>query len=55
MDTAGDTTYTPYKQPLANYIDSLVTLGGAYWDDMLSATSFVGVGIQGYRSAYVTV
>ena len=32
LDTAGDTTYTAYKQPLANYIDSLVTLGGAYWD-----------------------
>ena len=47
LDTAGDTTYTTYKQPLANYIDSLVALGGAYWDDMLSATSFVGVGIQG--------
>jgi len=47
LDTAGDTTYIPYKQPLANYIDSLVALGGAYWDDMLSATSFVGVGIQG--------
>ena len=47
LDTAGDTTYTPYKQPLANYIDSLVTLGGAYWDDMESAASFVGVGIQG--------
>ena len=48
LDTAGDTTYTlTYKQPLANYIDSLVTLGGAYWDDMESSTSFVGVGIQG--------
>jgi len=47
LDTAGDTTYTAYKQPLANYIDSLVTLGGAYWDDMGSAASFVGVGIQG--------
>ena len=47
LDTAGDTTYTAYKQPLANYIDSLVALGGAYWDDMLSSTSFVGVGIQG--------
>ena len=47
LDTAGDTTYTAYKQPLANYIDSLVALGGAYWDTMLSATSFVGVGIQG--------
>jgi len=47
LDTAGDTTYTTYKQPLANYIDSLVTLGGAYWDDMLSSTSFVGVGIEG--------
>ena len=47
LDTAGDTTYTPYKQPLANYIDGLVTLGGAYWDTMLSSTSFVGVGIQG--------
>lgn len=47
LDTAGDTTYTPYKQPLANYIDGLVTLGGAYWNTMLSATSFVGVGIQG--------
>jgi hypothetical protein len=29
LDTAGDTTYTPYKQPLANYIDGLVALGGA--------------------------
>ena len=47
LDTASDTTYTPYKQPLANYIDGLVTLGGAYWDDMLSACSYVGVGIQG--------
>ena len=47
LDTAGDTTYVDYKLPLANYIDSLVTLGGAYWDDMLSSTSFVGVGIQG--------
>ena len=47
LDTAGDTTYTAYKQPLANYIDSLVALGGAYWDDMKSSTSFVGVGIQG--------
>jgi len=47
LDTAGDTTYTAYKQPLANYIDSLVALGGAYWDDMGSAASFVGVGIQG--------
>ena len=47
LDTAGDTTYVDYKQPLANYIDSLVTLGGAYWDTMLSSTSFVGVGIQG--------
>jgi hypothetical protein len=47
LDTAGDTTYTPYKQPLANYIDGLVTLGGAYWDTMESAASFVGVGIEG--------
>jgi hypothetical protein len=47
LDTASDTTYTPYKQPLANYIDRLVALGGAYWDTMLSSTSFVGVGIQG--------
>jgi len=47
LDTAGDTTYTAYKQPLANYIDSLVALGGAYWDTMESAASFVGVGIQG--------
>ena len=47
LDAAGDTTYVDYKQPLANYIDSLVTLGGAYWDDMESAASFVGVGIQG--------
>ena len=47
LDTAGDTTYVDYKQPLANYIDSLVSLGGAYWDDMKSSTSFVGVGIQG--------
>ena len=41
------TTFLAYRQPLANYIDSLVALGGAYWDDMKSATSFVGVGIQG--------
>ena len=47
LDTAGDTTYVDYKQPLANYIDSLVALGGAYWDTMESSTSFVGVGIQG--------
>lgn len=47
LSAAGDTTYTAYKEPLANYIDSLVALGGAYWDDMLSAASFVGVGIQG--------
>ena len=47
LDTAGDTTYVPYKQPLTNYISSLVALGGAYWDDMKSAASFVGVGIQG--------
>ena len=47
LNGAGDTTYTAYKQPLANYIDSLVALGGAYWDDMESAASFVGVGIQG--------
>jgi len=47
LDTAGDTTYVDYKQPLANYIDSLVALGGAYWDTMESAASFVGVGIQG--------
>ena len=47
LDTATDTTYIPYKQPLANYIDSLVALGGAYWDDMQSSASFVGVGIKG--------
>ena len=47
LDTAGDTTYTAYKQPLANYIDGLVTLGGAYWDNLESAASFVGVGIEG--------
>ena len=47
LNGAGDTTYTAYKEPLANYIDSLVALGGAYWDDMESAASFVGVGIQG--------
>ena len=47
LDAAGDTTYVDYKQPLANYIDSLVTLGGAYWDTMESSASFVGVGIQG--------
>ena len=47
LDTAGDTTYVPYKQPLTNYISSLVALGGAYWDDLESAASFVGVGIQG--------
>ena len=44
---AGDSTFLAYRQPLANYIDSLVALGGAYWDDMKSAASFVGVGIQG--------
>ena len=37
LDTAGDTTYTPSKQPRANYIASLVTLGGAYWDDLESS------------------
>ena len=47
LDVANDTTYIPYKQPLANYIDGLVTLGGAYWDTMKSAASFVGVGIEG--------
>jgi hypothetical protein len=47
LDAAGDTTYVDYKQPLANYIDGLVTLGGAYWNTMESAASFVGVGIQG--------
>jgi len=47
LDAAGDTTYTPYKQPLANYIDGLVALGGAYWNTMVSAASFVGVGIKG--------
>ena len=47
LNGAGDTTYTAYKEPLANYIDSLVALGGAYWDDLESAASFVGVGIQG--------
>jgi hypothetical protein len=47
LDAAGDTTYVDYKQPLANYIDGLVTLGGAYWDTMSTAASFVGVGIQG--------
>jgi len=47
LDAAGDTTYVDYKQPLANYIDSLVSLGGAYWDTMESSASFVGVGIQG--------
>ena len=47
LDAAGDTTYVDYRQPLANYIDSLVALGGAYWDTMESAASFVGVGIQG--------
>ena len=35
LDTAGDTTYVPYKQPLTNYISSLVALGGAYWEHML--------------------
>ena len=47
LEAAGDTTYTTYKQPLANYIDGLVTLGGAYWDTMESACSYVGVAIQG--------
>ena len=47
LDAAGDTTYVDYKQPLANYIDGLVALGGAYWNNMVSACSFVGVGIQG--------
>jgi len=49
LDTAGDTDYTPYKQPLANYIDGLVALGGGYWDNMESAASFVGVGILGIK------
>ena len=53
LNGAGDTTYTAYKQPLANYIDSLVALGGAYWDDMESAASFVGVGIQGVTVPFV--
>ena len=47
LAVAGDTTHYTYRQPLANYIDGLVALGGAYWDDMVSACSFVGVGIQG--------
>ena len=47
LAAAGDTTHVAYKQPLTNYITSLVELGGAYWDTMLSAASFVGVGIQG--------
>lgn len=47
LDIAGDTTYTPYKQPIANYIDGLVALGGAYWGNMESAALFVGVGIEG--------
>ena len=47
LDTASDTTYTPYKQPLANYIDGLVALGGAYWTTMETAASFVGVGLEG--------
>ena len=55
LDTAGDTTYLSYKQPLTNYISSLVTLGGAYWDDMVSAASFVGVGIQGVGIQGITV
>ena len=37
LDTATDTTYIPYKQPLANYIDSSSCLGGAYWDTMESS------------------
>ena len=44
---AGDSTFLAYRQPLANYIDGLVALGGAYWNDMVSSVSFVGVGIQG--------
>jgi hypothetical protein len=47
LAAAGDTTHVAYKQPLTNYITSLVELGGAYWDTMESSTSFVGVGIQG--------
>ena len=47
LAVAGDTTHYAYRQPLANYIDGLVALGGAYWNNMLSACSFVGVGIQG--------
>ena len=47
LTLAGDTTYVAYKQPLANYIDGLVALGGAYWNTMVSACIYVGVGIQG--------
>jgi len=45
LDTAGDTTYTTYKQPLANYIDGLVS--SVTWTNLYSSASFAGVGIQG--------
>ena len=51
LDAATDTTYIPYKQPLANYIDSLVTLGGAYWDDMLSSCILCGCRYTGCHSS----
>lgn len=45
LDAAGDTTYTAYKQPLANYIDGLIA--ASMWDGLASAASFIGVGIEG--------
>lgn len=45
LDSAGDTTYTAYKQPIANYIDGLVS--NSLWDGLESSALFVGVGFQG--------
>ena len=45
LDSAGDTTYTAYKQPIANYIDGLVS--NNLWDGLESSALFVGVGFEG--------
>ena len=45
LDTAGDTTYTAYRQPIANYIDGLIYQG--IWDSLESSALFVGVGFEG--------
>ena len=45
LDTAGDTTYTPYKTAIATYIDGLVS--NSLWDKLDSSCLFVGVGLAG--------